>query len=501
MNRLQIKSNPKILDKVISKFLNSQEFKNMLVVDKYYNAENQVILNRKKMMLLYNEKEEQYITPDLSKANHKVIHGFLFELINQAKNYICGKPVKISFKDNVKPDDKLKVILDDILYKYNAWGLFNQENVKNAQKYTSAWSRLVIDKEAHLRLINVDTKEVIPFYDDLGDLECLVRLFENVEYDENGAEVTRKYAEVYDEMFKDLYIKKGSKFELVQADMPLLDKYVEYEVEDGIVQINSIPLSWGKIPWVEWKFNNDSIDALKPIKSFIDLLDINLSDLANNVDDIQELIWILENYEGQSIQEFMEDLKIKKAINVGEGGSVKTESAEIPFEARMKLYDACEKNIYRFGRGIDFAKRDQLGNSTGVALKWSYGPLDAKADEIEQNGQHALDKLFNLIFTYLSHTGLNLNEIDSNDLEFSFDRTMITNEKEIIESVIRSTTLLSLKTALDKHPMVDDTDEELLRLLDPVFGKQEEVNDDSTANKSNDGEEKSNEGDAGSKED
>lgn len=453
------------------------------------------------MMMLIDEKDNNYLAPDLSKANHKVVHGFLFELINQAKNYICGKPVKLSFKDTIKPEDELRKTIDDILYKYNQWGKFNQENVKNAQKYVSAWSRLAIDDYGYLRFVNVDSKEVIPFYNDLGDLECLIRIFDEVDYDANGKEVTNHYAEVYDNMYKDVYLKKGRSYEPIQTFVPLLAKQIEYANEEGIIALDAVALDWGKIPWVEWRFNDDGLDALQPIKSFIDLLDINLSDLANNVDDIQELIWVLENYEGQSIQEFMEDLKIKKAINVGEGGSVEAKSAEIPHEARMKLYDACEKNIYRFGRAIDFAKRDQLGNSTGVALKWSYGPLDAKADEIEQNGQVALDRLFNLILTYLSYVGLNPKNIDSNDLEFVFDRTMITNEKEIIESVIRSTQLLSLKTALDKHPMVEDTDEELLRLSDPVYGKQEEVDDDSEGNEPSDDSSKSEEGDSGSKED
>lgn len=451
--------------------------------------------------MLVNDKDQTYITPDYSKANYKLVHGFLFELINQAKNYICGKPVKISFKDEIKPDDNIRKTIDEILYKNNNWGIYNQENVKNAQKYSSAWSRLVIDGQGKLRFINVNSKEVIPFYDDLGDLECVIRIFTRVEYDTTGKEVTNEYAEVYDSVYKDVYMKVARAYKLVEPNVPLLSRQIEYTSAEGPVALEVQPLDWGQIPWVEWKFNDDKIDALKPIKSFIDLLDINLSDLANNVDDIQELIWILENYEGQSIQEFMEDLKIKKAINVGEGGSVKSEAAEIPYEARMRLYDACEKNIYRFGRGIDFAKRDQLGNSTGVALKWSYGPLDAKADEIEQNGQIALDKLFNLILTYLNYLGENSNEIDSNDLEFVFDRTMITNEKEIIESVIRSTQLLSLKTALDKHPMVEDTDEELLRLIDPVYGKQEEVNDEPTEDEPDSGSSKSTDGDEGSTED
>lgn len=472
MNRLQIKNNPKILQTIIKEFLSSDEYHKMETSEEYYESENIEIEKREKKMMLFNENEEPFLADDFSKANHKLQHNFHYELINQTKNYLCGKPVRLSWKDEASPNDMLKTTVNDIIYKYNDWGIFNQENVKNAQKYGIAWSRVVIDKNGKLRLINVDSREVIPFYDDYKSLECVIRIFEKTEYKEDGTKEKVKYAEVYDDTFKDVYRKKTGDYELLAPDVPLLQRQMEY----GQLVMNGQALNWGAIPWVMWKFNEDEMDSLTPIKSFVDMLDINLSDLANNIDDIQDAIWILENYQGQSIEQFMQDLKIKKAINVGEGGSVQSKTIDIPYEARMKLYEACEKNIYRFGRGIDFANRQQLGNSTGVALKWSYGPLDEKADELEQNGQSALNQLFNLILTYLKHIGMNSLGLDSNSIEFIFDRTMITNEKEIIESVIRSATLLSTKTLLENHPMVDDASEELIRLADPQFGNIEEVN-------------------------
>lgn len=472
MKRLQIQMNPKILNSVVANFFASKEYENMLISDEYYESKNREITLREKKMMLFNEKEEPYLADDFSKANHKLHHGFHYELVNQTKNYICGKLIAISWKDEAKVNDKVKEEINNIIFKYNDWGLFNQENVKNAQKYANGWFRVVIDNNGNLKLINVNSKEVISFVDDFGALECVIRVFEKAEYDSEGRKVVVKYAEVYDDLYKDVYTMKKGKYTLSSIDVPLLQKEVVYE--NGVT-ISGPAISWKSIPWVQWKFNSDKIDALTPIKNFIDMLDIDLSDLANNVDDVQDIIWVLENYQGQSIEQFMEDLKIKKAINVGEGGSVQSEKAEIPYAARMQLYEACEKNIYRFGRGIDFAKRDQLGNSTGVALKWSYGPLDEKADEIEQNGQSALNQLFNLMLVYINEKGISTGELDSNSVEFIFDRTMINNEKEIIESVIRSSSLLSIKTQLENHPMVDDADEELTRLLDPVSGSTEEV--------------------------
>ena len=466
ITRELINSNPRILNTLIKEFITSDNYAEMQVVDKYYESKNINILDRSKQMMLFDEKENvidgkivkesiPYIKPDLSKANHKLAHGYLYELIMQATNYIVGNQVKTEYDKKIPK--KVTSIIDDILYKNNHWGKFNQENVKNAQKYKSGWSRLVINDDNELKLLNVNSKQVIPFYDDYDTLTCVIYLYTKNTFDEKGKKKEVKYAEVYDDTYKDIYkCDKGYSYSLEQSKVPLLRKitaYGEIEVEEK--------LSWGKVPWVEWKYSNDNIDALQPIRCFIDILDIDISDLANNVDDIQDAIWILENYQGQSIKQFMEDLKVKKAINLGENGKADTKTIEIPTEAREKLYEICEKKIYKFGRGIDFSDRDNLGNASGVALKWSFGPLDEKADEIEENGQVALDYLFNLIFVYLKVTGKYSQEYDSNDIKFIFDRNMIVNEIEQVNMVMNSTDLISRKTALSHHPFVEDAEEEM----------------------------------------
>lgn len=482
VTRTYLKTHNAVLNTIVKNFIASDDFKEMLDSDKYYESQNVKITERQKLMMLYEEKEKKvdgkivkeqypYTAPDLSRANHKLAHGYLYELINQCKDYLVGNPIKTEYDDKIPK--KVSETIDDILYKYNDWGKFNQENVKNAQKYKIGWSRIVIDENTgNLRLLNVNSKQVIYFLNDYEELQCLIYLYTKVEYDDKGKKQEVKYAEVFDDTFKDVYKStKGYKFSMEKEDVRLLTKVTQYETTTthlngdidtvkSVIETEEI-LSWGKIPWIMWKYNDDNIDALKPIRCFIDIMDIDLSDLANNVDDIQDAIWILENYQGQSIKQFMEDLKIKKAINVGDGGKVDSKTVEIPTEAREKLYDRCEKNIYRFGRGINFADRDNLGNASGVALKWSYGPLDEKADDLEENGQVALNDLFNLIFTYLNALGIYKNEYDSNDIKFIFDRHMITNELEQVNMVMNSTDLLSRKTALSHHPFVDDAEEEL----------------------------------------
>ena len=53
---------------------------------------------------------------------------------------------------------------------------------------------------------------------------------------------------------------------------------------------------------------------------------------------------------------------------------------------------------------------------------------------------------------------------DSNDLEFIFDRTMISNEQEQTATVMSASSQLSQKTILSNLPMVKDVEEEIKEL-------------------------------------
>lgn len=478
LNREQIQKNPSILKKVIRYWEQTCTYIEMNVSETYYMGRNIEITQRKKMMELLEEVDrvvegtEQsnvfnnpynvapILVEDLSKANHKLIHNYMYELTNQCKTYLCGKPIRVSYKnDNIT--DEVKEMVDDILYKYNNWVLYGQENIKNAIKYKWAWTRVHLDDEQKLLFDIVDSRECIPFYDKYGKLVLMIRYFTISEFDENGDIVRNKYVEVYDDRFKDTYKETKSGYEAKELDEVLIGKkqyFGDRETEDVEV------IGWGAVPFVQWKYNDDNIDGLQPIKCFVDMIDLDISDLANNIDDIQDVIWILENYNGQNLVEFMRDLKVRKALNLGENGKAYPEKIDIPIEARMKLYEVCNKNIYKYGRGVDFTDRNNLGNATGVALKWSYGGLDEKADELQNHGQVALNNLFKLIFRYLYIVGLSNELYDSNDVEFIFDRTMIVNEKEKAETAIQASTLLSQKTALENHPYVADVEEELIRL-------------------------------------
>lgn len=429
----------------------------MTEADKYMNVKNTNISSRRKMMMLFDEEENPYVKEDLSKANNKAKHSYLQELVNQCTNYLAGKPIRIEYKKDIA--DKSKDLIDDQLYRDNNFLGFLQKNIDYIQRYGRTFMRIV-KNEDKIKFVTYDPKEMIIFYDEFDEPILAIRYFSKEELDEKKKGLVKvQYAEVFDATHKITFKKtKKGQWEKGEKELVYANKITYSDDEGNEIKSEMTSLDVPVFPIIEWKFNDECVPTLANIKDFIDLQDTNLSDLANNVEDIQDAIWILENYNGQNLKEFMEDLKLKKAVKVGMGGNARPETVDIPIEARAKLYELCDKNIYKFGFGINFSERDSLGNVTGVALKWSYAPLEQKANAIENNGQEPLNNFFNILFALMGM------DYDSNDLEFKFDRTMIANEQEQTTTVMSASKVLSRKTVLSNLPMVKDVEEEIEEL-------------------------------------
>ena len=222
-----------------------------------------------------------------------------------------------------------------------------------------------------------------------------------------------------------------------------------------LVDIEQVKHSLEEVPFVEFKNNQSSSSDLKKYKSLIDLADKVMSGYANDIEDIQELIYILEGYGGQDLQEFKTDLKRFKAIKTdggSEGGSVKTLQIEIPVEARTKLIDILEKRIYEAGQALQ-QDTESVGNASGVALKFFYRKLELKAGKTETQFKKGFNILIRAMLRHIKKDALKINQ--------TYTRNMINNELETSQIAANSTGIISEKTILKNHPWVEDVELEL----------------------------------------
>ena len=74
--------------------------------------------------------------------------------------------------------------------------------------------------------------------------------------------------------------------------------------------------------------------------------------------DASEYLVVVSGFQGDNMEELIQNTKTKKLIGVDEGGGIDFKTVDVPYEGKTKL-ELDEKNIYRFGMGFNSA---QLGD-------------------------------------------------------------------------------------------------------------------------------------------
>ena len=96
---------------------------------------------------------------------------------------------------------------------------------------------------------------------------------------------------------------------------------------------------------------------------------------ADVLRDVAKFIYILKNYGGQDLAEFLKDLKEHMAIKVSTDGGVDKLQADLNIDAVMAFLDNERRDIYDFAAAVD-TKDPDLGNASGNAITFPDMPLD-----------------------------------------------------------------------------------------------------------------------------
>ena len=226
----------------------------------------------------------------------------------------------------------------------------------------------------------------------------------------------------------------------------------------------------GDVPFVPFWNNNRHTDDLKNIKKLIDVYDKVYSGFINDLDDVQELIFVLTGYGGEDLNEFLNNLKKYKVVKLNDDGmsdksGLSTLSIEIPIEARNSVLEATRKAIFEQGQGFD-PQPENFGNQSGVALKFMYAMLEMKVGMMEAQFRFGFGRLIRAI--------CKAENISCENIIQSWYRTSIRNDLEQSQICKESVGIVSDRTILENHPLVEDVDEELKRLEKQKEDEQEQ---------------------------
>lgn len=451
--------------KTIQKLIEEHDTSKMREGVRYYNNQNK-IKQRKRYAVIDGVK-----VVDNEKPNNRIAHGWHKLLVDQKTAYLVGNPINFDTDD----EELLEHINEYLGDKFDD---IANELVKNASNKGKEWLHVYIDEEGQFDYMIVPAEQVIPIYEDKRQtrIQHIIRYYPIILDDETVTQVELwSDQDVTYFLFKD----KSLILDYTEINNPASHfYYVNNQQEQGY--------GWGRVPFICFRNNEEEKSDLHYYKDLIDAYDLKVSDNQNSFEEIQELIYILKGYEGQSLSEFMQNMKYYKAINVDIEGGVDTLQAEIPMTSIDSHLDRLEENIYTFGQGVN-VNTDKFGNTpSGIALKFLYSLLDLKSDTLERKFRTSLQELMWFLCEYLEMSG-DTHEHDYKSVRFTFDRSMTTNDLENAQIAQMSKNIISDRTILANHPWVHNVQYEIEQIekergemvdLDDGLDDTDKVDDD-----------------------
>lgn len=442
--------------KLVERYKSSHDeyIKQCEIARRYYKHEND-ILNDSAPANRNKNKEDN----PLRAADNRIPHDYHAQLVNQKASYLFTYPPTFD-TGNDNMNKQIKEILGD-RYEKNC-----NELCINASNYKTSWLHVWKDSDTNqFKYAPVDPVQIIPIYSKglIKNLYAVIRIYS--EYFDDGKDYsTLNYYTVYEYWDNEgctTFRKKQNA--ITVKDIEVVNRFVSTNLDTGDkTESNYYEHDFGEVPFIEFPNNNIKDSDLTKIKPFIDVMDNILSGYVNDVDDIQQIIWVLTNYGGADLDEFRKDLKKYKAVKMDSVGAddksgIQTIAIDIPVEARNKLLDVCRKQIYEQGQGLDPHPEGGYSNSSGEALKFMYSPLELKAGLMEVEFKQGFNRLIRLIAKSLGHN-------EYFPIIQTWTRNAIKNDAETAEIAKNSVGVISKKTIIKNHPWVEDVEEEMKQI-------------------------------------
>lgn len=440
-NDINIMTTEEILYNEIKEFNASDKRAWMVIGDRYYRCEND-ILNRK--ILRHTENGD---IEDKSKANNKLAHGFVKNLVDEKIGYLLTKDYALKC-DNEQYIQKVKEVLGEY-FQYTLTRLGYEASNKGI-----AWLQVYINEQGKFGTMLIPSEQCVPLWKDNThtELDGMIRFYVQTVYEgKEKKQITRVEYYTPNEIY--FYILDDDRLipDIEQYEGGPILHYKKGEEGRG----------WGKVPFIAWKNNHLEYPDVRFIKSLVDSYDKSRSEIDNFIEETKNLIYVLKGYGGESLAEFMRDLNYYRAIKIDdpEHGGVDTLTPKIDIAAAKEHFEQLKRDINEFGQGIP-KDLDKFGNSpSGISLKFLYAGLDLKCNHLEVEFRQAFNQLLYFVNVYLAENGQG--NYENEHVELIFNRDIQINETETINNIQNSKGIISDKTLIANHPWVTDIESEL----------------------------------------
>ena len=419
---------------------------------RYYEAEHDILQCR-----LFYWNADGNLVEDTTRSNIKISHPFFTILSDQLSAYM------LSFSENpIRAKEKVEGLQEhlDTYFDEDFWaeigdlisGAYNK-GFEYLYAYKNEEDRLAFECADSMGVVEVRAKDT--------DDKCEYIIYWYIDRVDKGKKTVKRiqvWSETETHYFVQVQDGKIVKDDTVsQNPRP----HIIYEDEHGELMGDSL----GFIPFWRLDNNKKQFSGLKPIKHIIDDYDLHACSLSNNLKDFDTPLHVVKGFDGhgeEGLNKLQTNLKTKKIVGVDAEGDVEVRTVDIPYQARKEKLELDKEGIFTFGMGFDPTKAGD-GNITNIVIKSRYTLLDLKANALEKRLKKLLKKIIKVVLDEINAE--NSTDYQFKDIEFAFERSVMTNETENIQNakIEAETKQIEANTILNIAANIGD--EQTLKML------------------------------------
>ena len=410
---------------------------------RYYDGEHDILKSR---LFYYNADGK--LVEDTTRSNIKICHPFFTELADQLSAFM------LSFDDSpIRANEGVKDLQErlDLYFDDGFWAEVG-ELITGA--YTKGFDYIYAYKNAENRLSfqHADSMGVVEVREQDSDDGCKYVIYWYIDRIEKGRKEVRRI-QVWSETETSYFVQVGGG-KVVPDDSVDVNPRPHVVFIDKTGKKMGYPL--GYIPF--WRLDNckKRFSGLKSVKGLIDDYDVMMCGLSNNLADFDTPLHVVKGFRGTDFTELQQNLKTKKIVGVDAEGGVETVTVAVPYEARKAKAAEDEKNIFRFGMGLDMNALKDTSATTNIAIKAAYSLLEMKANKMEQRLRRLLKDILKVVLAEINAEYKT--DYQLSDIYFDFQRNIMTNETENVqmEKTRAETKQIEVNTILNVAANVGD---------------------------------------------
>lgn len=416
----------------------------------YYDGDHDI-----KDYRLFYYNADGVLMEDMTRSNIKISHPFFTELVDQAVQYI------LSGKDGFIKSDipELQRELDTYFNENEDFMSEFSEVLTGCMTKGFDYMYAYKNESGKIAFQCADSIGVVEVREKDADDGCAYVIYQYIDRIEKGHKKVIRI-QVWDSEQTFFYVRDGEgKIEKDKSEKINPKPHTLYQKEGDKKTYYD---GFGFIPFFRLDNNKKQFSDLKKVKDLIDDYDLMASSLSNNLVDFDTPIHVVKGFQGDNLDELQQNLKTKKIIGVDEDGGIDVRTVDVPYEARKIKLELDEKNIYRFGFGLNTSGLKDTSATTNIAIKAAYSLLDLKKSKLWIRIKQFLRKIVRVVLDEIN--SVNGTDYQLSDVYFENEPEIMSNAQENAQNALteaqeqqaRINTLLSLAEQLDDETLMQN---------------------------------------------